>query len=123
MDDDVAYYRRKLTERHGKMDEAGMTQAMLDYFVEVHRNEPPDLVEKSNRRGRPRGESREGDWMRDATDYARQVKHQMKGNTYSVNLKAAQKAARDFIDNDPYFAEYKFDDLWKTIRTGLRNNR
>jgi hypothetical protein len=47
----------------------------------------------------------------------------MKGNTYSVDLKAAQKAARAFIDNDPFFADYDYKDLWTIIRTNLRNNR
>jgi hypothetical protein len=79
--------------------------------------------EKPRGVGHPPGQTFDGKLTQDATDYAQLLKRQMKGNTYSVDLKAAQKAARAFIDNDPFFADYDYKDLWTIIRTNLRNNR
>lgn len=121
--DDDAYLRRKLIERHGEMSEAGMTRAMLDYIVEVHLTEPPDIVEKSNRRGRSRGESREGDWMLDAFTYARQVRRQMKaeGKKGYYNWDAARDAAAHLKERDPYFKDYEnlADAVFNGLHKGL----
>ena len=123
MRDDDAYWRAMLSKQHGQMDEAEMSKAMLEYFLEVHRTEPPDNVERGCSKGRSKGASREGDWMLDVFTYARQLKRQMKaeGRKGYYNPEAARDAAAHFKERDPYFRDYT--DLERAIENGLRNGR